>query len=172
MLIRGLLYRAASDRRAKLDVTVCYVFGAVRGLLLSAKHLFFSAKARRHGRLRVRKRASIAESPRRYMRHRSPGRSWQGRCHAKPTMPAHLRTTARTASSQCFQKPNQFGGRLTPRRAGRRSLIPRRQLLANAAKAASRGRYRRQNWAGPRPMILTLGPYGLGTRGRGFQGLP
>jgi hypothetical protein len=55
----------------QLDVTVCYVFGAVRGLLLSAKHLFFSAKARRHGRLRVRKRASIAESPRRYMRHRS-----------------------------------------------------------------------------------------------------
>ena len=55
----------------QLDVTGCYVFGAVRGLLLSAKHLFFSAKARRHGRLRVRKRASIAESPRRYMRHRS-----------------------------------------------------------------------------------------------------
>jgi hypothetical protein len=47
MLIRGLLYRVASDRCAKLDVTVCYVFGAVRGLLLSAKHLFFSAKA--HG---------------------------------------------------------------------------------------------------------------------------
>jgi hypothetical protein len=35
MLIRGLLYRVASDRCAKLDVTVCYVFGAVRGLLLT-----------------------------------------------------------------------------------------------------------------------------------------
>ena len=41
----------------QLDVTVLlFVLGRC-GLLLSAKHLFFSAKARRHGRLRVRKPA-------------------------------------------------------------------------------------------------------------------
>jgi hypothetical protein len=39
-LILGLLYRRATGVQ-RLDVTVCYVFGAVRGLLLSAKHLSF-----------------------------------------------------------------------------------------------------------------------------------
>jgi hypothetical protein len=55
-------------------------------------------------------------------------------------MPAHLRTIARTASSQCLRKPNQFGGRLTPNSVERWVVglaYPRRQLLANAAIAAS-----------------------------------
>jgi hypothetical protein len=172
MLIRGLLYRAASDRRAKLDVTVCYVFGAVRGLLLSAKHLFFSAKARRHGPLRVRKRASIAESPRRYMRHRSPGRSWQGRCHAKPTMPAHLRTTARTASSQCFQKPNQFGGRLTPTTRWSSVAYPPPPAFGERRQGGLARTISALELGGPQADDSHTGTLRSRNTGRGFQGLP
>jgi hypothetical protein len=84
-------------------------------------------------------------------------------------MPAHLRTTARTASSQWLTKTEAVWQKANTDDAlvvGRLSPVA---SFWRTPKAASRGRYRRQNWAGPRPMILTLGPYGLGTREGGFR---